>query len=498
MNIINVSRPDNQAESKFEQPHEARDARKALPPLTPSVMPFNLELLPDILRPWAQDVADRMSCPVDFTAVAALCTMGADIGNTVCIQLKVNDSTFKLPCNLWGGIIGAPSTKKTPALSEMLRPLKQIEKKLKESNDELLKDYETEMQKHALKLECKKKEARKDGAYSYEPPAAPDAPRLQRIMVNTVTGEKLHEICRDNPNGILLFRDELAGWMQELEKAGRESDRPFFLEGFNGNADFTSDRIGRGTQAAETVCLSILGAIQPGQFEQLLRAEGQSRKADGLLQRFSLLVWPRSANFKYIDRSHDEPAEEAYSALIKRFYELREKGSYTLRFDAEAQRAYVEWISTLMNRLSRPGKMPESMVAHLAKYQKTIPAIALLCELADNPTAQAVSLRAWERAERWAEYLESHAQRIYAPMVSPEIAAAHAIVRRLDDLPETFTSKQVYSKDWQHLTDSETVNSALEIMVECYWLTSATRTTPKGGRPSITFTKTDPMCSSRN
>jgi hypothetical protein len=43
-----------------------------LPDPLPKVARFNEALLPEVLRPWVMDIANRMQCPPDYPAVAAL------------------------------------------------------------------------------------------------------------------------------------------------------------------------------------------------------------------------------------------------------------------------------------------------------------------------------------------------------------------------------------------------------------------------------------------
>lgn len=66
-------------------------------------------------------------------------------------------------------------------------------------------------------------------------------------MVNDATVEKLGELLNDNPRGLIQVRDELAGWLAPLDQEGREQDRAFWLECWNGTGPYTSDRIGRAT-----------------------------------------------------------------------------------------------------------------------------------------------------------------------------------------------------------------------------------------------------------
>jgi hypothetical protein len=54
-------------------------------------------------------------------------------------------------------------------------------------------------------------------------------PSEQRYWVSDATIEKLQEILMVNPQGVLVAFDELAGWFQVMERAGREGDREFSL-----------------------------------------------------------------------------------------------------------------------------------------------------------------------------------------------------------------------------------------------------------------------------
>jgi integrase len=95
-------------------------------------------------------------------------------------------------------------------------------------------------------------------------------PTERRYRVNDATVEKLVELLKDNPRGLLMYRDELFGWLRNLDKIGREGDRTFFLESWNGNGDYTQDRIGRGTIRVKGVCISIFGTIQPGRLNSYI------------------------------------------------------------------------------------------------------------------------------------------------------------------------------------------------------------------------------------
>lgn len=92
---------------------------------------------------------------------------------------------------------------------------------------------------------------------------------------------------------MLIFRDELSGFLRAMDREGHEQDRAFYLEAWNGYSRYTYDRIGRGTLDIEACCVSILGGIQPGPLsDYLICAVRQGAADDGLIQRFQLAVWP--------------------------------------------------------------------------------------------------------------------------------------------------------------------------------------------------------------
>ncbi|MFL5516955.1 MAG: DUF3987 domain-containing protein, partial [Gemmatimonadales bacterium] len=102
---------------------------------------------------------------------------------------------------------------------------------------------------------------------------------------------------------------------------GRETDRAFYLEAWNGTGSFTCDRIGRGTVHAEAVCLSILGGIQPGPLGRYLRAtaRGGGQQDDGLVSRLQLLVYPDPCeHWKNVDCYPDAIAKNRAHEVLSR------------------------------------------------------------------------------------------------------------------------------------------------------------------------------------
>jgi len=98
---------------------------------------------------------------------------------------------------------------------------------------------------------------------------APQEPKRKRHKTQDVTIEKLGELFMENPQGLLLYRDELPGWLYSFEKNGHENDREFYLECWGGKGDYDVDRIGRGLfQFLRFVC-PFLGLYSRGLYQNI-------------------------------------------------------------------------------------------------------------------------------------------------------------------------------------------------------------------------------------
>lgn len=271
-----------------------------LPDGLPPVKPLHPEMIPLPLRGWLMDIADRMQIPPDFSAAAAIVALGSIIGRGCGIHPKRHDDWLVVP-NLWGAVVGLPSLMKTPAVSEAHRHLVRLESEAREAYLNATQEFEIdkEIQKvtrSAINDDIKKsvKSGRSEKVEEAREKLLAlnlDEPKRQRFQTQDGTVEKIGELLNENPRGLLVNRDELIGWFRSLDRDGREGDRAFYLEAWNGNRGFTYDRIGRGTMDIAALCISIFGAITPGSLSSYVyQANRGGNGDDGLLQRFQVFV----------------------------------------------------------------------------------------------------------------------------------------------------------------------------------------------------------------
>lgn len=550
--INNTSQPTQAAPRPAQhatapQDVEAKDVEATweeptpLPSDLPPVQAFDLGMLPDGIRAWVGDIAERQQSPVDFVAVAAIVVAASLVGRRVGIHPKRQDDWPVVP-NLYGALVGGPSAMKSPTAGEVMKVVKWLEALANEEHARQAQEYEAQESANGIRRKALKdaagdaaKTAAKAKGKTAEDAAADldrltrelaqlpadEEPHPRRYYVNDATVEKLGEILLHNPQGVLVYRDELSGWLSTLDKQGRESDRAFYLEAWKGTeAPFTVDRIARGSISIPALCISILGGIQPGPLARyVLDAQtADSAGNDGLLQRFQLLVWPDVAReYHHVDRWPNKEAKDQAYGLYRRLANLtpEECGASLpaaddptalpmLRFDDEAQGIFDEWYIALQTRL-RGGDLPPALEAHLGKYASLMPSLALLFHLMGvvSGTAQLgpVGTEAALQAIAWCEYLESHAARVYGSAINAAAERAKALLRRIQrgDVDDGVSVRDLYHRHWANLSGPQEMGEAARYLADFGWVREADVET--GGRPSTvlrihpTLRKTPPNAS---
>lgn len=474
-------------------------------PELPEVFPFDYEYLPAVIRNYVKDISERMQCPPDFAAVNTYVMLSAPIGCKIGIRPKRRDNWIVVP-NLWGVTIGGSGVMKSPNRNEVLRPLKQLQIKIASEVAERNKSAIIENEAEKLRAQTRRSAARK--ALEKDPNAdirsllheSDDTPRIEaapRFITNDATAEALGQLMIENPNGILFEADELIGLLKNLDKQGQEGARAFFLTAADGNQSYTIDRIMRGTNLhIESACLSIIGGIQPGVLSEYVRdALSGGAGADGLLQRFGLMVYPDiSPLYQYVDRFPDKSARQMVNDLVRKLHDLDVVAIATtgefcktpyLHFDDAAQGTFIEWLHKLETRL-RSGEDHPAIVSHLSKFRKLIPSLALINHLCDSAESK-VSESALLRALAYSEYLESHAQRVYSYGTQPGIDAAKTILSKLKkgELPDPFSLRDVYKNHWAGINTPNKAQAAIDVLLDYGHLIG--NKIPTDGRPTILY-----------
>lgn len=484
-----------------------------LPDELAPVASFESDLLPETLRPWADDITERIQCSPDFVAVGIMTGLAAVLGRKIGIRPQERTDWTVIP-NQWGLVVGRPGTLKSPAVEATLAPLKRLAGRATEQHAADFEEYKKNQIVAKLRVEAGEKAARK--RLDKDPGAdATDllsvlsvgevaVPAMRRYIANDTSPASLGELLRQNQNGLLVYRDELISLLKGLDREDQAEGRGFYLTGWNGDSPYTFDRIGRGFNLhIEAVCLSMLGGTQPGRLAEYIgHAVKGGAGDDGLFQRFGLLVWPDiGGTWKDVDRWPDTEAKNTAFKVYEYLDTLKPiaigaqqdtdidgdpDGPPYLRLSPAALELFLEWRTDLETRL-RAGELHPALESHLAKYRKLIPGLALIIHLADSGTGP-VAGTALLKALAWSEYLETHAKRAYGSILQPEVSAAKAILSHIKkgDLPATFSGRDIQRRGWARLTDRSQIQNALALLVDYAWLNVDQRE-DTGGRPATVY-----------
>lgn len=467
------------------------------------------QIIPEPIRDWAIDASNRMQSHVEFLLCALITLFSSMIGRSFNIRPKKFDN-WKIIPNLWGLLIGLPSSKKSPCLSEARRFIEKIQSQLDEDyknnlytwqSFESSKQIELKTLDDNLKKLLKNKNANAaaiqnivDEKTEILEELATMKPVHKRIYVNDVTIEIFQEILRDNPFGVANIRDELSGFLMNLEKTGRENDRSFYLECYNGSDPYNVARISRGSFKLFP-CSSILGGIQPDTLKTIL-IDGMKSGAnnDGFTQRFQLAVWPEfPAEFEYVDQVPNHKARDRVQKITDKIFGFRINQNVdaeaSAHFDDEAQLLFQDWL-TGIERRARSGKInPPSLAAHVLKYPKLMCSLALMFELIERFDSNLsideifISYKNAKLATQWCEFLEAHALKIYSNAVSEELSAADSLSEKIlsKDITDGMPAREIYRKGWKNLAKKELVYAGLEVLEDYGW--ARLETIESGGAP---------------
>lgn len=114
--------------------------------------------------------------------------------------------------NFWSAIIARPGMMKSPSVAAIMAPIHHLAGIATAAHEGLAKEHELDAE-----IYKKKRAAAANKGQRIDDPE-PVEPIWRRYFTNDSSYEKLCEILRDNPNGILLHRDEIVSLLRFLDQ----------------------------------------------------------------------------------------------------------------------------------------------------------------------------------------------------------------------------------------------------------------------------------------
>jgi hypothetical protein len=455
--------------------------------------PFPVNALPEPIRGFAAAGAKAIGCDPSYVALPLLSESAAAIGNTRRLELKRG---WSVPPILWSAIVGESGTAKTPAFRLAMRPVRERQRKALERYAEAAQQHEAELANYEKALAAWKQNRSAAG----DPPTKPNPPQAERFVVSDTTIEALAPILLANPRGVLLARDELAGWFGSFDRyAGKGkagADAANWLSMHNAESIIVDRKTGvPRTIHVPQAAVCVVGGIQPGILRRVMHDE---HREAGLLARLLLTCPPRKAR-RWTEADIDPSAEVALVRLFDRLYELQpaqgddgEARPVLVRLTPEAK---ATWIAFYNAHAVEQAELTGDLAAAWAKLEEYAPRLALVVHFvrwaANDPTltdvdrVDAESMNAGIALTKWSKH---EAQRIYAQLDETEAESEQRrLVEWIARKGGSVTARDV-QMGCRWLREPGAAEAALDAMVKAgrgTW--RDVPTTGKGGRPARVF-----------
>lgn len=350
---------------------------------------FPLDVLPGATEKYSRAQAEAMCVDPSMIAVPSLVVLSAAVGNSRHVRIKSN---WTEPATLWEMIIQASGSLKSPTQEKALAPVLRIERRLKDEWEEELAEWQ-------------EKENDERGP----------KPTRERRLVNDATVESVALLHDDHPRGLLLYRDELAGWLGSFNQYNRgDSDLQNWIE-FYESRPVQVDRKSsdRPSIFIEHPSVSVMGTIQPEVLEDRLDA---LHFQSGFVAR-TLLCEPPERPRRFNDHDVTAETKEGYHGLVEQLYSLSMPDRSKMMVDIdlplspEAREIYGDFFNECerINENLRSGPLR----ALVSKNQAVAARLALILQLSDDPSSEEIRCDAMTAGATLARWFRHEAARIY-------------------------------------------------------------------------------------
>ena len=271
---------------------------------------FPLEVFPKPFQSYLMECHEKLDSIIDYMGCSLLWTMSLLVGNL--FRIKVKNGWYENPV-VWFSLVGRAGVGKTPSIRRILYPL------IKENNKEI-KNYikNTEAYREYEKLSKKEKEQQIEI----------DKPNKKQFIADDITLEALVDLHQEVTTGVGVFKDELAGWLKDMNKYREGSDLEFWLSTWSGTS-VNVNRLTRVGSFVENPFIPVIGGIQPAVLNELYN---QEKKDNGFMDRM-LISYPDVTIPKYNDEEISTDAIIWYNSIIANLRKVIQK----LKQETEAE-----------------------------------------------------------------------------------------------------------------------------------------------------------------
>ncbi len=201
-------------------------------------------------------------------------------------------------------------------------------------------------------------------------------PQPRQLYLDDYTLEALLSRHAANPRGISIYKDELNGFFNDMNKYRKGSDEEFWLQSYN-NKSYQVARKTTEPLRVDNLCISIIGTIQP----EVMAGVADASKGNGVIERF--LFSNNLTEYDYFDTSCID------HSFIKYYYEFINQLNILCRYEEKADEimltippesmTYFKQIQDRLTDLKKSDKTTSYIAGYCSKLQTYAPRFVLLC-----------------------------------------------------------------------------------------------------------------------
>ncbi len=303
---------------------------------TPS---FPLEIFPKAIRDIIEALEEYENYNVDFTSASFLTVFAAAMGNTWSVRFMTGWVSRPI---IYMVLVGSPSCGKTPPLQQAVAPLLKLD-----GEYDMIYCKEMETYRRWERMSAKQRE-------KHSLPEEMKMPQRKCHVVVDSTVEALIGALRDNPRGVLIYKDEIDSLLSNFNRYNG-SDEGYFLSLFSGTPFKYSRKSNNEHIFLANPYCSIIGSTQPGRLDEQF---GGKRMMNGFSSRF-LKVYPEIDKMpSWNDTAMPDGVLEEWGRIIRKVVTVTpstdQEGKATsieLLFSQEAKLRIIQWKDEVNNKV---------------------------------------------------------------------------------------------------------------------------------------------------
>lgn len=477
---------------------------------------FDGKLPPMALKMVCTIAAKTESVP-DFAVTAFLTTLSLAISNLFRIQPDKNNTAYIITPNLSGMIIAEPGSRKSAPVRLVTESFTNLEKAYAKSQMKNARDDAKQLSKQKLKNLAYEKKARSlsvelvdysstsdeykdiekqldDALEKYQEIPQKKAPKMLVVQDPTLKG--LLQIAEAQSEPVLIYKDELAPFLEEVYASKNSGFRRYLIEAMDGKNSYTNVTAHKSIQTVKPPIISLMGTTQPSVIYKLVgKIAAEKIVDDGYLDRFQLVTFP-NANYVLEHSTSLEHVDEqsigALMALVKLLYKSS-KAPIKVTINDDAKKRFESYKTKLSN-LQKSEKISPHVKNKLSKYPDMMLSIALVIAVLrtfeKDPssifTLKTLKSTDLKMASKWTHYYFQHLKKLWSSKSAKKENALKILenLKSLLDENKCFTTRDITQRNWAGINkENDKAKAALQILVD-EGVIKSVNDNKKTGRPS--------------